>query len=566
MSRFVHILVLLNFALNVSADKNDWFSTIAGMQNLIDVENNFLSTLESYIERMQMSLDKIKTFKDIMRKDVIPAVSDPEVYIGHPINQYALIKRFALKWSRVGDLLDGYSRKGNETRAQYHDAIKMLPNGDDMIGAAEAIARVQSYYSLNMDDLTNGSVKDVTSPSLLNSKDCFRIGKSAYTNRRFELCEIWMNKSLNLYVEQKEITRDNILSYLKECKKEGVNQTMNINAFLEDKETNEQESSTVGGTTTEQTDNEHSRMITTIEELSELTDKARICNGEWSVPKHVERNLKCYYYTNNGHPRLVLKPIKLEELWNYPHIVRLYDIALESEMEVIKELARPMLLRANGASSDGFGKIKYRISNTAWLDDKDSLSVKRLSQRLADVTGLTGRSELLQVANYGMAGHYIAHFDAMTREEEDYVKSLKDQHTELSNITEDDLFDEESNVGSADNETVGSTTQQPDDRNKNYEYGNTGQRIATALVYLSEVQMGGSTAFFYPKIVAEPIKGSAVFWYNLYPSGALDKRTLHAACPVLIGNKWASNKWFRELGHEFVRKCGVLQNAENRIF
>nr|XP_026690748.1 prolyl 4-hydroxylase subunit alpha-1-like [Ciona intestinalis] len=245
MSRFVHFLVLLNFAIIASADKNDWFSTTAGMQNLIDVENNFLSTLEGYIEGMQMSLDKIKTFKDIMRKDVIPAVSDPEVYIGHPINQYALIKRFALKWSRVGELLDGYSRKGKETRAQYHDAIKMLPNEDDMIGAAEAIARLQSYYSLNMDDLTNGNVKDVTSPSLLNSKDCFRIGKSAYTNRRFDLCEIWMNKSLELYVEQKGITRENIWSYLKECKKEGVNQTMHINAFLED-DTNNQESSTAG--------------------------------------------------------------------------------------------------------------------------------------------------------------------------------------------------------------------------------------------------------------------------------------------------------------------------------
>nr|XP_026690747.1 prolyl 4-hydroxylase subunit alpha-2-like [Ciona intestinalis] len=232
---------------------------------------------------------------------------------------------------------------------------------------------------------------------------------------------------------------------------------------------------------------------------------------------------------------------------------------------LIQVLLFYQLLRANGASSDGFGKIKYRISNTAWLDDKDSSSVKRLSQRLADVTGLTGSSELLQVANYGMAGHYIAHFDAMTREEEDYVKSLSNRQTVLSNITEDDLLDDKSIIGSADNKTVG-TTQQPDDRNENYEYGNTGQRIATALVYLSEVQKGGSTAFFYPNIVAEPIKGSAVFWYNLYPSGALDKRTLHAACPVLIGNKWACNKWFRELGHEFVRKCGLFQNAENRMF
>lgn len=34
------------------------------------------------------------------------------------------------------------------------------------------------------------------------------------------------------------------------------------------------------------------------------------------------------------------------------------------------------------------------------------------------------------------------------------------------------------------------------------------------------------------------LQGTAVFWYNLYPSGEGDYRTRHAACPVLVGNKW----------------------------
>lgn len=33
-------------------------------------------------------------------------------------------------------------------------------------------------------------------------------------------------------------------------------------------------------------------------------------------------------------------------------------------------------------------------------------------------------------------------------------------------------------------------------------------------------------------------QGSAVFWYNLHPNGDGDYRTRHAACPVLLGNKW----------------------------
>lgn len=34
------------------------------------------------------------------------------------------------------------------------------------------------------------------------------------------------------------------------------------------------------------------------------------------------------------------------------------------------------------------------------------------------------------------------------------------------------------------------------------------------------------------------LQGTAVFWYNLFPNGEGDYSTRHAACPVLMGNKW----------------------------
>lgn len=33
-------------------------------------------------------------------------------------------------------------------------------------------------------------------------------------------------------------------------------------------------------------------------------------------------------------------------------------------------------------------------------------------------------------------------------------------------------------------------------------------------------------------------KGTAVLWFNLLRNGNEDARTLHAACPVFVGNKW----------------------------
>lgn len=42
----------------------------------------------------------------------------------------------------------------------------------------------------------------------------------------------------------------------------------------------------------------------------------------------------------------------------------------------------------------------------------------------------------------------------------------------------------------------------------------------------------------FPQNVPLSLQGTAVFWYNLFKSGEGDYRTRHAACPVLVGNKW----------------------------
>nr|XP_044636358.1 prolyl 4-hydroxylase subunit alpha-2 isoform X3 [Equus asinus] len=117
-----------------------------------------------------------------------------------------------------------------------------------------------------------------------------------------------------------------------------------------------------------------------------------------------------------------------------------------------------------------------------------------------------------KVANYGMGGQYEPHFDFSRKHEQDAFKRL-----------------------------------------------GTGNRVATFLNYMSDVEAGGATVFPDLGAAIWPKKGTAVFWYNLLRSGEGDYRTRHAACPVLVGCKWVSNKWFHERGQEFLRPCGSTE-------
>nr|XP_044636359.1 prolyl 4-hydroxylase subunit alpha-2 isoform X4 [Equus asinus] len=115
-----------------------------------------------------------------------------------------------------------------------------------------------------------------------------------------------------------------------------------------------------------------------------------------------------------------------------------------------------------------------------------------------------------KVANYGMGGQYEPHFDFSRRP---FDSGLKTE----------------------------------------------GNRVATFLNYMSDVEAGGATVFPDLGAAIWPKKGTAVFWYNLLRSGEGDYRTRHAACPVLVGCKWVSNKWFHERGQEFLRPCGSTE-------
>lgn len=73
-----------------------------------------------------------------------------------------------------------------------------------------------------------------------------------------------------------------------------------------------------------------------------------------------------------------------------------------------------------------------------------------------------------------------------------------------------------------------------------------GQRVATLVIYLNEVEDGGATVFPELKLSVGPKKGAAVYFEYCNSRGQVDPLTLHGGAPVLRGEKWIATKWVRQ--------------------
>lgn len=186
-----------------------------------------------------------------------------------------------------------------------------------------------------------------------------------------------------------------------------------------------------------------------------------------------------------------------------PRLALFNNFLSADECDELIELARPKMQRSHVINPIGDGTIEdnARTSNGMFFQRQANDLVSKIEDRIAKLLDIpVDHGEGIQVLNYHIGGEYKPHHDYFKPNEKG-----EQPHTKIG-----------------------------------------GQRIATFLMYLNNVEAGGETVFPSLGATFMPIKGSALFFYYELDNNEVDIHSLHGGSPVSAGQKWVATKWLRE--------------------
>ena len=181
-----------------------------------------------------------------------------------------------------------------------------------------------------------------------------------------------------------------------------------------------------------------------------------------------------------------------------------HDFLSAEECDEILRYSWQNLQPANVVSSDGKGKKhEGRTGSNTWLNHDASPVILGVAERISQMVRMPlENAEPFQIVHYDVGQKYDYHYDSFDMSDEEYFEG----------------------------------------------YVKTGgQRLLTVLGYLRDVPSGGETGFNRLGLNVQPRMGSIIVWYNCKPeTNERDEWSQHAGLPVLEGEKYAFNLWFRE--------------------
>ncbi|KAH8239663.1 hypothetical protein KR032_006450, partial [Drosophila birchii] len=506
-------------------------TSVMSMVKLLDMEDSLKENVEIYVREMQTKLDMIKLFLDsIKRESKLTSLEAKEEYMANPLNAFPLLRRLNQDWPKWLKYLK-IAIAPNNTKAMQAQ-LKTAPSNDDLNVAVKGMTRIEEFYNQHAEDLTKGFLLDKKFNSYLTAPDCIALADFHYNQSRFTDSTHWYRMALRLHKNPQgklyeivlRLKRKNIYKkYAKAMLKESITVGNAKFSATENAEWDILAKQVV------KKDNYHNikRLIDeylTGDEKIFQEEAARHkrkpsnlqtgCRGRW--PKRVSAELVCRYNRDTS-DFLKLAPLKLEFLNMKPLIMLYHDVLYEKEFQSMRNIAV-----FNATMTDGWTYVNFdrkgkpqrqdRVVKMISFQGTTASFTLSINRRIGDMTGLEMHENMgLHLTNYGLGGHFGKHLD--------YVDLAKRPPNFFSDLG--------------------------------------GDRIATALLYATDVPLGGTTVFTKLKIAVEPKKGNALIWFNLDHAGNPDPLTEHSACPVVMGSRWTISKWIHERQQVFKKPCLV---------
>ncbi|EMP41594.1 Prolyl 4-hydroxylase subunit alpha-2 [Chelonia mydas] len=452
-------------------------SIVGQMTDLIYAEKDLVQSLKEYIQAEESKLSKIKSWADKMDALTMKSASDPEGYLAHPVNAYKLVKRLNTDWLELENLVLQDSTSG--FIANLTVQRQLFPTEEDETGAAKALMRLQDTYRLDPETMSQGRLPGTKYRSSLTVDDCFGMGKIAYNEGDYYHTVLWMQQALKQHDEGEDaaITKVEILDYLSFA----VFQFGDLHRAVE---------------LTRRLislDSAHERAGSNLRYFEKLLEKER-------VAKLLNKTSTITESATQG--GLYERPADyLPERDTYEALCRGEGVKMTPRRQ--KRLfcryhdgnRNPHLVIAPFKEEDEWDS-PYIVRYYDVMSHEEIEKIKELAKpKLARATVRDPKTGVLTVASYRVS-------KSSWLEEHDDPVVARVNHR-MQHIT--------------------------------------GLTVKTAeLLQMSDVEAGGATVFPDFGAAIWPQKGTAVFWYNLFRSGEGDYRTRHAACPVLVGCKWAS--------------------------
>ena len=207
-----------------------------------------------------------------------------------------------------------------------------------------------------------------------------------------------------------------------------------------------------------------------------------------------------------------------------PRLIHIHGLLSPDECDYMVTQGNKTIQRSTVVGDQGEPIVsEIRTSKGTWLDRFQDSIVTRIDRRIAELTMIPEENgEDLQMLEYRIGEEYRIHPDWFDQEEERVDDGLQRVATVLMYLT---------------NVTTGGETIFP--------YGKWNERN-TAAIDASNVEEKAKTLSKCArgKLHVRPKRGDAVFFYSLNPKLHTTLDSYHASCPVIRGVKWSATKWF----------------------